>query len=100
MRMHFQVELTDAGSADAVAVRDESDERVMIDVILGNGVIPNGAENVANRGRPSRKVAAEFLSRKLWQEFADTDEPPVAAPTSGKSSTQAPNRAAASATRL
>ncbi len=49
-----------------------------IDVILGDGVVPAGASNAGNRGRPSRAVAAEFLSRKLWQEFADTDEPPAA----------------------
>jgi len=37
-----------------------------IDVMLGNGVVPNGAGIAANRGRPSREVAAEFLSKKLW----------------------------------
>jgi uncharacterized protein (DUF1800 family) len=41
-----------------------------IDVVLGAGVVPNGAGNVANRGRPTREVAAEFLSRKLWNSFA------------------------------
>ena len=46
-----------------------------ISVILGNGTVPPGADNVANRGRPSRDVAAEFLSRKLWTSFA-TDTPP------------------------
>lgn len=49
-----------------------------INVILGTGVIPGGADKAANRGRPSREVAAEFLSKKLWQEFADTDQPPAA----------------------
>ncbi len=49
-----------------------------IDVILGNGVIPSDAGNVANRGRASQAVAAEFLSKKLWQEFADTDQHPAA----------------------
>ncbi len=49
-----------------------------IDVILGNGVIPSGADQVGNRGRPSRVVAAEFLSTKLWHEFAD-EHPPAAA---------------------
>jgi uncharacterized protein (DUF1800 family) len=48
-----------------------------ISVILGNGVVPSGADNVANRGRPTRDVAAEFLSRKLWTSFA-TDTPPPA----------------------
>ncbi len=48
-----------------------------ISVILGDGVVPAGATNVANRGRPSRDVAAEFLSRKLWTSFA-TDTPPPA----------------------
>jgi uncharacterized protein (DUF1800 family) len=46
-----------------------------IGVILGDGVVPAGADNVANRGRPTRAVAAEFLSRKLWTSFA-TDTPP------------------------
>jgi uncharacterized protein (DUF1800 family) len=45
-----------------------------IDVVLGSGVVPAGADNVANRGRPTREVAAEFLSRKLWNSFA-TDGP-------------------------
>lgn len=48
-----------------------------ITVVLGNGVVPPGADNVANRNRPSREVAAEFLSRKLWTSFA-TDTPPPA----------------------
>ncbi len=46
-----------------------------IEVILGNGVVPAGATVVANRGRPTREVAAEFLSRKLWIEFAGTTPP-------------------------
>lgn len=46
-----------------------------ISVILGDGIVPAGADNVANRGRPTRDVAAEFLSRKLWTGFA-TDTPP------------------------
>ena len=46
-----------------------------IAVMLGDGVVPSGAANVANRGRPARAVAAEFLSRKLWTSFA-TDTPP------------------------
>ncbi|MGI9644468.1 MAG: DUF1800 family protein [Ilumatobacteraceae bacterium] len=50
----------------------------VIDVILGDGVIPAGAGNVANRERASRLVAAEFLSKKLWQEFADTEQPAAA----------------------
>jgi uncharacterized protein (DUF1800 family) len=49
-----------------------------ISVILTNGVVPSTATNVANRGRPTRDVAAEFLSRKLWTSFA-TDTPPPAA---------------------
>ena len=46
-----------------------------INVILGNGKVPNRATVVANRGRPTREVAAEFLSKKLWIEFAGTDPP-------------------------
>jgi len=46
-----------------------------ISVMLGNGIVPQGADNAANRGRPSKDVAAEFLSRKLWTSFA-TDTPP------------------------
>jgi uncharacterized protein (DUF1800 family) len=48
-----------------------------ISVMLGNGTVPSGAANGANRGRPTRDVAAEFLSRKLWTSFA-TDTPPPA----------------------
>jgi uncharacterized protein (DUF1800 family) len=48
-----------------------------IDVILGNGVVPAGAANAANRGRPTREVAAEFLSRKLWIDFGN-QQPPAA----------------------
>jgi uncharacterized protein (DUF1800 family) len=48
-----------------------------IEVMLGNGVVPAGAANVSNRGRPTREVAAEFVSRKLWLFFAGT-EPPAA----------------------
>ena len=47
-----------------------------IDVILGTGIVPSGASVVANRGRPTKEVAAEFLSKKLWIEFAGTDPPP------------------------
>ena len=43
-----------------------------ITVMLGNGTVPNGASIAPNRGRPSREVAAEFLSKKLWIEFAGT----------------------------
>ena len=48
-----------------------------IEVMLGSGRIPDGAPVVSARGRPSREVAAEFLSKKLWIEFAGT-EPPAA----------------------
>lgn len=44
-----------------------------IDVILGDGVVPQGASVAANRGRPTREVAAEFVSRKLWRAFAGTE---------------------------
>ena len=46
-----------------------------IDVILGDGTVPPSAPVEANRGRPTREVAAEFLSRKLWIEFAGTSPP-------------------------
>ena len=46
-----------------------------IEVILGNGIVPEGATNVANRGRQTRLVAAEFISRKLWVFFAGTSPP-------------------------
>jgi uncharacterized protein (DUF1800 family) len=49
-----------------------------IDVVLGNGIVPTTADNVANRGRPSREVAAEFLSTKLWNGFATDGAPPAA----------------------
>jgi uncharacterized protein (DUF1800 family) len=45
--------------------------RETIEVMLGNGTIPAGAPR--NAGRPSKEVAAEFLSRKLWIEFAGTE---------------------------
>jgi hypothetical protein len=48
-----------------------------IEVVFGNGLIPADAANVANRGRPSREVAAEFLSRKLWIDFANQTPPPA-----------------------
>jgi uncharacterized protein (DUF1800 family) len=44
-----------------------------IDIILGEGVVPQGATIAANRGRPTREVAAEFISRKLWRAFAGTE---------------------------
>lgn len=43
----------------------------MIDIILGSGLIPKDAVIPDNAGRPSREVAAEFLSFKLWQEFGE-----------------------------
>ncbi len=46
-----------------------------IDVILGNGIVPVDATNVANRGRDTRLVAAEFISRKMWTFFAGTSPP-------------------------
>ena len=49
-----------------------------IDVVLGNGIVPTTADNVANRGRPTRDVAAEFLSTKLWNGFATEGVPPAA----------------------
>jgi uncharacterized protein (DUF1800 family) len=48
-----------------------------IRVILGNGTVPAGAAVVANRGRPTKVVAAEFLTKKLWAEFAGTQIPPA-----------------------
>ena len=46
-----------------------------IDVMLGNGIVPAGATNVANRGRQTRLVVAEFISRKMWTFFAGTSPP-------------------------
>jgi uncharacterized protein (DUF1800 family) len=48
-----------------------------IDVVLGTGLVPTTADNVANRGRPTREVAAEFLSTKLWNGFATEGAPPA-----------------------
>ena len=63
-------------------INDGGDPRLhgleTIDVILGNGVVPAGADKVQNRGRPTRQVAAEFLSRKLWVDFGNQN-PPAAA---------------------
>jgi uncharacterized protein (DUF1800 family) len=46
-----------------------------IDVVLGDGVVPNAANVAGNRNRPTKHVAAEFISRKLWAEFAGTAIP-------------------------
>jgi uncharacterized protein (DUF1800 family) len=46
-----------------------------ISVMLSNGVVPAGASVAANRGRYTRDVAAEFVSRKLWTFFAGTTPP-------------------------
>jgi len=46
-----------------------------IDVVFGDGIVPADAPTVANRGRPTREVAAEFLSRKLWTWFATNVAP-------------------------
>lgn len=46
-----------------------------IDAVFGNGIVPAAATNVANRGRRTREVAAEHISRKLWAEFAGTTPP-------------------------
>ncbi len=49
-----------------------------IEVMLGaDAKVPAGADVVANRGRPTQQVAAEFISRKLWTEFAGTEPSPV-----------------------
>jgi len=47
----------------------------VIDTVLGVGKVPISATNVPNRGRDTRQVAAEFLSRKLWTFFAGTSIP-------------------------
>lgn len=50
-----------------------------IDVMLGlgdyagGGTVPANASNVNNRGRSTPEVAAEFLSKKLWQEFGEAN---------------------------
>lgn len=53
-----------------------------IDVVLGDpavngGRVPAGAAIALNRGRPTREVAAEFVSRKMWTFFAGTTPPPA-----------------------
>lgn len=45
--------------------------------MLGSGIVPASATNVANRGRATSDVAAEFLSRKLWNNFAAQGAPPT-----------------------
>ncbi|MFK8024328.1 MAG: DUF1800 family protein [Ilumatobacter sp.] len=45
-----------------------------IDVMLGTGTPGAGTVSAgANAGRPAPHVAAEFLSRKLWQEFGEAE---------------------------
>ena len=46
-----------------------------VGVILGNGTVPPGAPIATNRGRPTRDVVSEFLTRKLWKSFAGTPTP-------------------------
>lgn len=58
----------------SVDARDHGAETIQ--VILGDGTVPAGAAVASNRGRPTRAVAAEFITRKLWAEFAGTDIPP------------------------
>ena len=55
-----------------------------IDVMLGNGIVPSAATNVTNRGRRTREIVAEHISRKLWSEFAGTT-PPAAVITAMRS---------------
>ena len=53
---------------------DETIDVVLGGTDLGDGTVPVGP----NAGRPAKEVAAEFISRKLWVEFAGTDiTPPV-----------------------
>jgi uncharacterized protein (DUF1800 family) len=52
-----------------------------IGVMLGAGKVPAGASVVANRGRWTREVAAEFLTRKLWTVFATDTAPPTGVAT-------------------
>ena len=58
--------------ADASRHGDET-----IDIILGDGIVPQDATVAADRGRPTREVAAEFISRKLWRAFAGGEPPPA-----------------------
>jgi uncharacterized protein (DUF1800 family) len=51
--------------------RDHGPETVR--VMLGAGRVPAQASVAANRGRPTKQVAAEFLSRKLWLHFGSGD---------------------------
>ena len=60
-----------------VNTNEQNAGNATIDVVLGpSAVVPAGAANDANRGRPTREVAAEFLTRKLWQEFGNGDPLP------------------------
>jgi len=44
-----------------------------ITVALSTGRVPLDAAHAVNRGRLTRDVAAEFISRKLWYYFAGTE---------------------------
>jgi uncharacterized protein (DUF1800 family) len=55
-----------------------------IDVMLGAGVVPSTARR--NPGVPTRQVAADFLSKKLWEEFATEGDPPTAVGTAMRQS--------------
>jgi uncharacterized protein (DUF1800 family) len=63
-------------NADKSAEAQKSHGYEVIDTVLGAGKVPAGATNAANRGRPTKQVAAEFISRKLWTFFAGTSIPP------------------------
>lgn len=52
-----------------------------IDVILGNGTVPAGADT--NAGAATRQVAADFLSKKLWQELGEAASRTVPAGVAG-----------------
>jgi uncharacterized protein (DUF1800 family) len=54
------------------AAQDHGDHTIDVmlgGTALGDGVIPVGP----HAGRPAKEVAAEFISRKLWIEFAGTE---------------------------
>jgi uncharacterized protein (DUF1800 family) len=74
-----------------INVEDSADAQKLhgketIDVVLGNPATIGGTVPVGpNAGRPTRDVAAEFVSKKLWTFFAGTT-PPAAVVTAMRDS--------------
>jgi len=76
-RYEFDADVHEAAPQDFLGVRINEGAardagRETVDVVLGTGSGDTGTVPVgANAGRSTAEVAAEFLSKKLWQEFGE-----------------------------